>query len=335
MSHIIERDFRGVDLNLLVSFLVLVRERSVSRAAAKLFLGQPAVSGALARLRELTGDELLVRTAQGMVPTPRALALADQLAPALESVRGALTESGGFDPSRGERSFRLGMPDWMEAWLMPGVLAEVAQQAPGVRLAVRASDRSRASRMLEAGEMDLGLSVFDPGPAWQRMAALGTRNYRCVYHPDQVKLPPSGRLTRAHFLRLPHLFISYQGDFEGQVDTALAALGAQRRVLYATPHFGSLPGLLARLPAVATVPELLVPGWRQRFGLQAAAPPLKLPDYTLSCVWHARHDGDPALRWLRELLQRSAAALLDGAGDGQPRRQSPATEPRPARRPRA
>src|ERR1043165_8567302 len=133
-------DLRRLDLNLLVAFLVLVREKSVSRAAERLFLGQPAMSGALARLRDVLKDEILVRTGRGMEPTTKALALSAQLTPALESIRTTLFEQPEFDPATESRTFHLGMRDWVETWLMPGLMARIQRAAPRVRIAVRASD---------------------------------------------------------------------------------------------------------------------------------------------------------------------------------------------------
>src|SRR5262249_24178146 len=116
MMTIIENDFRTIDLNLLVAFQVLVSEQGVSRAAERLFLGQPAMSGTLARLREVFRDEILVRTGRGMEPTTKALALYARLEPALESLRATLFEQPAFDPATQSRTFHLGMRDWVEAW---------------------------------------------------------------------------------------------------------------------------------------------------------------------------------------------------------------------------
>ena len=297
-----ERDFRGVDLNLLVSFLVLMRERSVSRAAQKMFLGQPAVSGALARLRQIFGDELFVRTATGMVPTARAHALAQALEPALQTVHAAI-QSPAFNPGAAERVMRLGMPDWIEAWLMPSLLPHLRGAAPGLRVAVKSTDRRRAAQMLEQDEMDLGISVFTRGPAWQRIAELVSMNYSCVYHPRHIPLTRAP--TLAQYLKYPHLFISYQGDFEGLVDAQLAQAGKARKVIYSTPHFATLPFLLASLPAFATVPQPLALHWQRDFGLRATPVPLKLAGFSVSLTWHARHDTDGALQWLRACVEKS------------------------------
>src|SRR5215472_5099281 len=149
MMTIRANDFRNLDLNLLIAFQALVREKSVSRAAERLFLGQPAMSGALARLRDVLQDEILVRTGRGMEPTTKALALHAQLTPALESIRAALFEQPAFDPATQTRTFHLGMRDWVEAWLMPALIARVQQAAARVRIAVLASDARLGARMLE------------------------------------------------------------------------------------------------------------------------------------------------------------------------------------------
>ena len=198
-----ENDFRRLDLNLLKAFQVLVREKSVSRAAERLCLGQPAVSGALARLREVFQDEILVRTGRGMEPTTKALTLYAQLTPAMELIRATIFEQPAFDPVIQSRTFHLGMRDWVESWLMPELMARVQQAAPRVRIAVRASDAQLGARMLQNEEMDLGVSVFPAGPSWQCREQLGAMGYRCVY--DGHRLGIGSPLTLEEYLAHPHL----------------------------------------------------------------------------------------------------------------------------------
>lgn len=295
-----ERDFRGVDLNLLVTFLVLLRERSVSRAAARLHLGQPAISGALARLRLLLNDELLIRTARGMEPTARALALEKAIGPALEGIQAALFDSQVFDPSASDRIFTIGMPDWVELWLMPPLLAQLQIVAPNVRIAVKAADPFSNTSMLEQDEMDLGITPAADGPAWQRNQTLTTMGFVCVYAPQQVSL--DGPLTRAQYLQYPHLLVSYRAVLHGMVDEALAQHGQQRQVRYATPNFATVPSILARSVALATVPEAVGAHWKRYLGLAATAAPLELPTITVAMSWHAVRDKDPALQWLRSMV---------------------------------
>ena len=137
MIDINEHDFHKLDLNLLLVFTALLRERSVTRAARRLYLGQPAISASLARLRAFAGDDLFVRTAQGMEPTTRALALAERLKPVLEGLSAALFTTSAFDPSSSDRTFSLGMFDIGEVTLGPELLGDMEAEAPRVRLALR------------------------------------------------------------------------------------------------------------------------------------------------------------------------------------------------------
>ena len=294
-------DFRKLDLNLLVAFQVLVREKSVSRAAERLFLGQPAMSGALARLREVFRDEILVRTGRGMEPTTKALALYAQLTPALESIRATLFEQPAFDPATQSRTFHLGMRDWVETWLMPALVARVQPAAPRVRIAVRASDAQRGARMLEDDEMDLGVSVFSDGPPWQRREQLAAMGYRCVYDGRRLRL--RSPLTLEQYLAHPHLVTPAQADFRGPVDDGLLERSRRRKVIYATSRFAALPLILRRADVIATVPEPSARQWTDVFGLTSSPVPVRIAPFAISMIWHAKRDGDAGLQWLRSLVR--------------------------------
>jgi len=303
-----ENDFRKLDLNLLVAFQVLVREKSVSRAAERLFLGQPAVSGVLARLREVFQDEILVRTGRGMEPTSKALALHAQLTPALESIRTTLFEQPAFDPATESRTFHLGMRDWVEAWLMPGLIARVQQAAPRVRIAVRASDARLGTRMLQDDEMDLGVSVFPDGPSWQRREQLATMGYRCIY--DGKRLGIGSPLTLEEYLAHPHLVTPTQTDFRGAVDDELVGRSKRRTVTYTTPRFAALPLILRRAVAIATVPEQAARQWAEGFGLTSSPLPVRIAPFEISMIWHARREGDASLQWLRGMVREVVASEM-------------------------
>jgi DNA-binding transcriptional LysR family regulator len=308
MMTIIENDFRRLDLNLLVAFQVFVREKSVSRAAERLFVGQPAMSGALARLREVLRDEILVRTGRGMEPTTKALALYAQLTPALESIRSTLFEQPAFDPATQSRTFHLGMRDWVETWLMPELMARVQQAAPRVRIAVRASDAQQGARMLQNEEMDLGVSVFPDGPPWQRREQLGTMGYRCVY--DGNRLGIRSPLTLGEYLAHPHLVTPTQADFRGPVDDELVGGSKRRKVIYATSRFGALPLILRRAAVIATVPERPAQQWAEVFGLTSSPVPVRIAPFAISMIWHAKREGDAGLQWLRGVVRDVVASEL-------------------------
>jgi len=303
-----EIDLRKLDLNLLVAFQALVREKSVSRAAARLFLGQPAMSGSLARLRDLFQDEILVRTGRGMEPTTKALALYAQLTPALESIRATLSERPAFDPATQSRTFYLGMRDWVEIWLMPELMARVQQLAPRVRVAVRPSDARLGAGMLQNEEMDLGVSVFPDGPSWQRREQVAAMGYRCVY--DGKRLGLGSPLALEEYLAHPHLLTPIQADFRGAVDEELVGHRKRRAVIYTTSRFAALPLILGRADVIATVPEQAAQHWVEVFGLVSSPVPVRIAPFAVSMIWHAKRDGDAGLQWLRTVVRDVVEAKM-------------------------
>ncbi|GLC92751.1 transcriptional regulator [Cupriavidus sp. TA19] len=304
-----ESHFRGVDLNLLVTLSVLLRERSVSRAAEHLHLGQPAVSGALARLRELFDDPLLVRSTHGMAPTARALELERRLLPALAEIEAALLQRREFDPLASDRTFVIGMPDWIELWLAPPLLACLAVHAPRVRLAIVPTDPFRGTDMLERGEMDLGVGPFAKGPAWRRERDVRSMGFRCVY--GAAPLQDGGRLSLADYLRFPHVLVSYRGGFDSAADAWLATQGHAREVRYSSARFASVPAILHGIAALATVPAVLADQWCASAGLRQLPSPVPLPDFTVLAAWTTARDSDAGLMWLADRI-----ASLAGAGEG-------------------
>jgi DNA-binding transcriptional LysR family regulator len=301
IMSISQNDFRRLDLNLLVAFQALVREKSVSRAAARLFLGQPAMSGALARLRDHFQDEILVRTGRGMEPTTKALALYAQLTPALESIRATLFERPAFEPATQSRTFHLGMRDWVEIWLMPELTARIQQAAPRVRIAVRPSDARLGARMLQDDEMELGVSVFPDGPSWQRREQVAAMGYRCVYDGDRLGL--RSPLTLGQYLAHPHLLTPVQADFRGAVDDELVGHRKRRTVIYTTSRFAALPLILRRADVIATVPEQSARHWAEIFGLTSSPVPVRIAPCVISMIWHAKREGDAGLHWLRGIVR--------------------------------
>nr|WP_232096118.1 LysR family transcriptional regulator [Serratia rubidaea] len=306
--NIRENDFNRIDLNLLTVLLVLYRERSVTRAAQKLFLGQPAVSGALARLREMFNDPLFVRSAKGMEPTPRAVSLVAELAPLMENMQQVLFQQPEFSPARARQTFRLGVTDWVESWLIPPLYQFLRHHAPGVRLQVTATDPFQDAALLMRDEIDLAISVAVDAPHAVVRQVLTTMGYQTFWHPQQQQ--PSTPLTLEAYTRADHLLVSYLGADSSQIDRQLATLGKRRRVVYTTPHFATLPLLLQRSAAFATVPAGLETNWRQHYGLCASPPPLEIAPFEVAMLWHRRRDREPALLWLRQTVN----TLLAEAG---------------------
>ncbi|KIS42635.1 LysR family transcriptional regulator [Kosakonia radicincitans] len=296
-----ENDFRKIDLNLLIAFAVLFREQSVSAAADKLHLGQPAVSGVLSRLRTLFDDPLFIRSGHRMQPTARAEELHSELLPLLEQLQSALFQQAAFDAKTVNVTLTLGMADWVEMWLMPRLIPALQQAAPGMRLNVVASDPFSDATRLEGGEMDMAISVAAAGPRWLEREVLTTMSYVTLWHPQQ--LPLSAPLDVDTFAAQPHLMVSYREATSSHFDTLLAKTGRQRRVHYTTPHFAALPGLLETMPALATVPDGLATEWQRTRGLLASPLPLDAEPIEVALLWHQRHSSDPAVMWLKEFIR--------------------------------
>jgi LysR family transcriptional activator of mexEF-oprN operon len=298
MANIIENDFRRFDLNLLLTFRALLEERSVTRAAQRLFLGQPAVSGALKRLRETFGDELFVRTPQGMTPTPRALELARQIEPFLQSLHQALTQPSVFDPARAQRVFRIGLSDSLELLLMPDIMARLADTAPGVKLIARSTDSTRAAAMLDEGAIELAVGVFRECVPWQRRLPLFAWRFVSVYNPRLVRTRRK-HLSMDEFLRHRHVLTSFSAELHGFIDERLEMQGLKREVVFSSSNFATSPFIVQRTAAIATVPEFICRVWRDALGLALSPLPFDVPGYEVSLMWTSAHDQDPALAWLK------------------------------------
>jgi LysR family transcriptional activator of mexEF-oprN operon len=301
MTNIIERDFRAVDLNLFLVFHALMQERSVTGAARRLFRGQPAVSGSLKRLRAAFADELFVRKAHGMEPTPRALELSRQIQPALSALHDALRNPPEFDPESSDRAFRIGMSDALEVALLPQLVSKLARLAPGVRLISRFTDSARVASMLESGEIELAIGVFREHSNWQRKSALFRWRFVCLFDSRQIKLA-ARRLTLQDYLRYPHVFTSFSGDLRGFIDEQLEGLGVTRRVLLSSPNFATSPMLIRKIAAFTTVPTFIAGVWRDTLGLTLKPLPFPMPEYEVSQLWASVNQQDAGLAWLRGLL---------------------------------
>ncbi|MEM5344066.1 LysR family transcriptional regulator [Paraburkholderia azotifigens] len=311
MTVIIENDFRHFDLNLLLTFRALFEERSVTRAAQRLFLGQPAVSGALKRLREAFGDELFVRTSRGIAPTPRALELARQIEPFLQSLHQVLTQPPVFEPAIARRVFRIGLSDSLEVLTTPEIMDRLSTTAPNVKLIARPTDSTRAAAMLDEGEIELAVGVFPECVQWQRRRPLFQWSFVSVFNPRLVKTRRK-RLSMEEFLRYRHVLTSFSAGLNGFVDERLELEGLKRNVVFSSASFATSPFIVRRTPAIATVPDFIGRVWCDALDLAMSPLPFDVPAYEVSLMWSAARDQDPGLAWLAQLFtetfQRSVAA---------------------------
>lgn len=307
MDPIDHIDFRAWDLNLVVALDALLQERSVTAAARRAGLGQPAMSHALARLRALLGDELLVRSGRVMEPTSRAVELADPVREALLQLRSAFRERRPFVPETADRTFFLGMTDYTEALLLPGMAARLVAAAPGVRVVARTVDRERGHALLDQGRLDAAVGVFPEVADRHRAQGLFTERYLCLYDPAQLELRLP--LRREDYLVLRHVAVSPEEEAAGPLDRLLAERGLVRTIAVATPRYLSAPLLLKEAPLAATVPGRLARLVARTHGLAVCDLPFDLGSFQMSLVWHRRNDAEPGSAWFRSEVSRLARTL--------------------------
>jgi DNA-binding transcriptional LysR family regulator len=302
----------GIDLNLAVVLHALLEERSVSRAARRLGLSQSATSHALARLRTLLSDPILVRTRSGLAPTPRAESIAHALASALSALEQSLLSPKGFDPTPAARSFRLGAADYAEFLLLPPLLARMASAAPGVDLWAMPPGADLDGQ-LHRGELDvaIGLPIAEDRARRIRCQKLFDERFVCLVRQGHPLT--RGKLTVDRFVQARHAFIAPRGRPGGIVDDALRELGLERRVALAVPHFLVAPHVLARTDLVLTVAERIARAFAGLLPLRIVEPPLALAGFSMAMLWHERNDADPAQRWFRSVIVEAAAELAGPA----------------------
>jgi DNA-binding transcriptional LysR family regulator len=304
-------NLEGLDLNLLVALRALLAERHVTRAAARVGLSQPAMSHALARLRELLGDALLVRTPSGMQPTARAEAMTLPLERALEDVARVLAPPEVFEPASSTRKFRIATNDYMELVLFPRMLARLWVEAPSIDVRVK-NIGTHATDELAESKIDLAMGVGgqfgspDP-PTGILMQRLVSDRFVCVVrdgHPLVKK-----RLSLDEFIALPHALVAPRGESGSVVDAALAKLGKKRRVAVEVPHFLVAPHVVRETDVILTVAVRVANSLGPLLGLRQLTPPIELEGFSMSMVWHERQHADPAHAWLRALIASVAKTL--------------------------
>lgn len=301
-------DISKVDLNLLLTLDAILDRGSVTGAARVLGLTQPTVSHALARLRALLGDALLVRSGRGMVRTPRAEALAPSVRRLLGEVRRVLSEGPGFDPRTSSRAFAIACPDLLVS-ILPDLLGRIATEAPGVRLDARLPPADLPARLAD-GAIDLAmLPARDDGAGLVqrvvgqvRFAVIARRGHRAI---QKKKLDLRG------WLATPHVIVG-TADGESLVGGAIARLGHARRVAFVAPSFLAALHAVAHTDWMLAAPRELSERLARDLGLVVVDVPIALPPVRVALVWHERMSADDGHRFLRDLLADVATRALGG-----------------------
>lgn len=291
------------DLNLLVTLDVLLSEGSVAGAARRLRLSPSAMSRALARLREVTGDPLLVRAGRGLVPTPRAIELRDQVGPIVEGAKAMLRPAEALDLARLSRRFVLRSSEGFAETFGPQLLSMVAAQAPGVTLQFLTKP-DKESAPLREGEVDLETGVIDAGTAPElRAVPLFRDRWIGVARGDHALAMES--VSAERYAQAGHIHVLRRGLHSTEIDEAARAAEVERRIATVVSGFSTALALVRATELVATVPERHTEGLRK--GLHSFDLPFAIAPFTISMLWHPRMDGDKAHRWLRGLVRTVCA----------------------------
>ena len=292
---------RRLDLNLLVTLDALLVELNVTRAARRLNLAQPTVSLQLGRLRQLLDDPLLLPGPRGMRPTARAAALREPLRQALAALDEALAPAAPFQPARAERTWRIAASDHSATTLLTPLLADLRQQAPGIRLALLDKKPALLAEQLEGDRLDLALDVADTAAAGLRQRLLFTEHYLLAGRRGHPALRQPVSLET--FCQLDQALVSPSGGgFASVTDRLLAEQGRERRVVLSVPHFATLASVLLVSDLVALLPAQIA---LNHPGLQVQPPPLAIPGFDMLLLWPERLHRDPAHAWLRERIVAS------------------------------
>jgi DNA-binding transcriptional LysR family regulator len=305
MIFIHEMDIRAVDLNLLKAFDALISERTVTRAAGRIGLSQPAMSHALSRLRSLFADDLFVRTQTGMEPTARAREIAPLVSTAIEHIEAALNLGVGFDPAKSAGIFTAGMAEYAEVALVGCLARAFAEQAANATLRLTTATGHEAIEQLERGEVDVAVAHLPHVPTHVESMVLLRDPFVVVVrqgHPLTGE-DPSIEAYAAH----PHTLVSPRGDTSGAIDRILVDFGLRRRIALLVATYLALPAALVASDLVATVPQRTARQLAAMAELDIMPLPIDL-SVTVSMAWHRRTASEPAQAWFRSLLIDAAAA---------------------------
>ncbi|QDL39493.1 LysR family transcriptional regulator [Rhodoferax sediminis] len=316
-------NFRTLDLNLLRVFDEVMAERSLTRAARNLSLTQPAVSNALRRLRETLGDELVRRGGQGMVPTPRAVALWPAVREALRQLQESLAPST-FVPAAADNTFMLAMADATGAELIPGLVEILETEAPGVSIQVLPLTTRDPRRMLDDESADLAVGYFPAvladltarAQVGKAVAFAHQRLYEGKYVCVMRRGHPlaSGPLTLNRFCAARHLLVSFSGLPFGFVDEALASQGRARRVVLTVNQFFTAGQVVAQSNLLTVLPRHFVGIAGPAEDLVQRELPFEVPPVQVASLWHSRLERSGAHQWLRQAIARSAHKAFEQAG---------------------
>lgn len=299
------REFNTIDLNLLKVFEALMSTRNVSLAAAQLNITQPAVSNALRRLRDTLGDDLFVRTRDGMEPTPRAVALAEPVLGGLAAIRGGMAQDTRFDPATSDRRFTIITTDVGEATFVVQLLRHLRHAAPMIDLRVLEVSQHDYETLLDNGEADFALGLFRIAETFRR-ELIGTCRYvavMCREHAARLGVAEGAVIPHPVYMAAAHAHVVPRRAIGHPLDPGPGDAAAGRRVALELPHTAVLAVMLPQTELIAAIPEPAVAGLMQGGRLTWAQLPFTPEPTRLYMGWHRRHDSDGGHAWMRQVIR--------------------------------
>jgi DNA-binding transcriptional LysR family regulator len=302
-------NLRNLDLNLLTVFDAVVTERSLTRAADKLGMSQPAISNALSRFRKIVGDPLFVRTAQGMVPTIKARLLADHVRAALDLVQAGLHRSKrteSFDYSSSTRLITVVVEDYATVVLIPRLMGWLSQVAPNMRVRLRSDPINAAlTKKLDDGSIDMAIRYRSSSEKELRAQHLLDDEFVSMVRQDHPTVGDS--LSLSQYLSLPHVVygrLGRRGLRNSIVDREIKRLGATRKIALQIPGFHAMPVVVRNTNFICTLPRRIAQAYGTEFHLRTLKTPLTLEKLSLYLVWSKSMDRDPAHEWFRDSFSK-------------------------------
>lgn len=285
-----------IDLKSLEVLEALLTERNVTRAAARVGLSQPAASNALARLRRVLGDPLVVRTRKGMIPTERGRSLLKPIQDLRRILEQVLEPEQEFSPAESTHAYKLAATDFAEWVFLPPLAKKLSTAAPSIKLEVEPLKEIIPLRDLEDGTIDIAIGYFSDAPGSLYAQELFSEDFVCVM--KKTKKTPS-KMTLGNFLELNHVLVAPWGGMVGLIDNLLSKQGKSRTVCISTTHFHVAPFITASTDYAVTLPRRVAEAYSTKLSLETFEVPVELPKFTFKQMWHKRNHDTPAHKWLR------------------------------------
>ncbi len=302
-----------LDIHLIRILYLLLSEKNVSRVALKLNQPQPSISASLRKLRELTGDPLLVRGARGMVPTQHGESLLRPAKRILDETERLFVRKIPFVAQQEARTFHIAAPDYLDSQFLPNIVAELRRESPKSRIVIHSlGPEIDYIRLLSDGDLDLVIANWDEPPAHLHLSKLFEDTIACFMRADcaYAKRTASDSMSVEDYLSLPHVAPAQTlAGYHGVIEGFLARQNMQRNVVVQSAYFGLIPYMLTQTDLVLTTGKQFLRFYEKSLPLKMFTIPIKFPTMRFYQLWHERVHGAPEHKWLRDLISATAKSL--------------------------